>query len=146
VTSRDVRVVKTPAEGVSRQALAYFAGICEQTCGATGISMSLVAVPPGGAAEPHSHDGYETAIYVLEGTVETRYGDGLRKRAVSGPGDFVFIPPGVPHQPVNTSGTDWARALVARNDANEHERVVPYEVECGLSTLPPAPVRRRRPH
>lgn len=121
-----VRVVQQPSDAVSRQSLAYFTGICERTVGARRLSLSLVAVPPGGAAEPHLHEGYETAIYVLEGTVETRFGEGLRERAVSGPGDFVFIPPGVPHQPVNTSATQWARAIVARDDANEHERVVPY--------------------
>ena len=43
-------------------------------------------------------------------------------------GDFVFIPAGVPHQPRNLSDTEPATAVVARNDAREGERVVPYEV------------------
>jgi uncharacterized RmlC-like cupin family protein len=41
-------------------------------------------------------------------------------------GDFLFVPPGVPHQAVNLSDTEPAVAIIARNDANEHERVVPY--------------------
>jgi uncharacterized RmlC-like cupin family protein len=41
-------------------------------------------------------------------------------------GDFLFVPPGVPHQAVNLSGTERAVALIARNDAGEQERVVPY--------------------
>ena len=124
--SQRVRVVQQPSDAVSRQNLAYFAGICERTVGSRNLSMSLVAVPPGAGAEPHAHEGYETAIYVLEGTVDTRYGEGLSEIVRSQAGDFVFIPPGVPHQPVNASETEWARAIVARDDANEHERVVPY--------------------
>ena len=43
-------------------------------------------------------------------------------------GDFVFVPPGVPHQPRNLSDTEPATAVVARNDARDEERVVPYSV------------------
>ena len=89
--------------------------------------MHLVVVPPGAAAEPHYHDGFETAIYQLEGRVETRYGHRLEQSVISQAGDFLFIPPGVPHQPVNLSATERAVALIARNDASEQERVVPYE-------------------
>ena len=73
------------------------------------------------------HRGYETAIYVLEGRVETRYGAGLRKSVIHEAGDFIFIPADVPHQPVNLSNTEPARALVARNDPNEQESVVVYD-------------------
>ena len=41
----------------------------------------------------------------------------------------LFVPAGVPHQPVNLSETEPAKAIVARNDANESERVVPYRLE-----------------
>jgi uncharacterized RmlC-like cupin family protein len=84
-------------------------------------------VPPGGRGEPHIHVGYETGIYILEGRIETRYGPGLAESVINEPGDFVFIPPGVPHQPVNLSATQAARAVIARNDANEADRVVPYD-------------------
>ena len=40
----------------------------------------------------------------------------------------LFIPPNVPHQPVNLSATDAAQAIVARTDSNEQETVVPYHV------------------
>jgi uncharacterized RmlC-like cupin family protein len=88
--------------------------------------MHLVVVPPGAAAEPHFHDGYETAIYQLEGLVETRYGPGLEQSVVTQAGDFIFVPPGVPHQAVNLSETERAVAIIARNDASEQGRVVPY--------------------
>lgn len=110
------------------QRLPYFVGISAATAGATGLSMYMVAVPPGGHAEPHYHADYETAIYMLEGKIETRYGPGLRESVITEPGDFLFIPPGVPHQPFNLDANVTARAIVARNHADEHERVVPYDL------------------
>ncbi|CAB3684179.1 cupin domain-containing protein [Paraburkholderia rhynchosiae] len=109
------------------QRLPYFVGISAGTAGSTVLSMYMVVVPPGGHAEPHCHADYETAIYMLEGRVETRYGPGLRESVITEAGDFLFIPPGVPHQPFNLDETVAARAIVARNQADEHERVVPYD-------------------
>ncbi len=121
-------VVRPDKEIATMQRLPYFVGISSTTAGAQGLSMHLVVVPPGGHAEPHIHCGYETGIYVLEGRVETRYGPGLRQAIIAEAGDFLFIPPGVPHQPFNLSMTMPARAVVARNRADEMEQVLPYEV------------------
>jgi len=122
----EVVVVRPPAETMSRQRLPQFVGISRETAGATGISMNLVVIPAGGAAGPHLHRGYETAIYILGGRVETRYGAGLGRSRVCEAGDFVFIGAGVPHQPVNLSATEPALAIVARNDPDEQENVVAY--------------------
>ena len=70
--------------------------------------------------------GYETGIYVIEGRVETRYGEGLTQSIVSEAGDFLFVPPGVPHEAINLSDTEPARAIVARNDPAEQDKVAPY--------------------
>ena len=113
-------------EVMTRQRLPYFVGVSAATAGAQGLSMHMVVIPPGAEAEPHMHDGYETAIYVLEGRVETRYGEGLSNAVISEAGDFLFIPPNVPHTAVNLSKTESARAIVARNDPSEQERVIPY--------------------
>ena len=83
-----------------------------------------VVIPPDGSAEPHIHKGFESAIYLIQGKVETRYGEGLKKSVVNEAGDFIFIPPDVPHQPVNLSDTEPAIAIVARNDHEEHEHVI----------------------
>jgi len=88
--------------------------------------MHLVVIPPGAAADPHVHQDFETAIYVLAGRVETRYGEELENSVVTEAGDFLFIPPNVPHEAINLSKTEPARAIVARNDPDEQERVVPY--------------------
>lgn len=109
------------------QQIPYFVGVSEATVGARGLSMQLVVIPPGGMAVPHIHQGYETAIYVVSGQVETRYGPGLREVVVNGPGEFLYIAPDVPHQARNLSESEPAIGIVARNDANEQERVLPYD-------------------
>ena len=120
-------VIRPDKDTMTRQRLPNFVGISEETAGAKGLSLNLVVVPPGGAAEPHFHQGYETAIYVLEGRVETRFGPGLKDSVISEAGEFVFIPPDLPHQAINLSQTEPARAIVARNDPNEQESVVLYD-------------------
>jgi uncharacterized RmlC-like cupin family protein len=78
------------------------------------------------------HRGYETAIYMLKGQVNTRYGPGLRESVICHEGDFIYIGPDVPHQPVNLSATEDALAVVARNDPNEQESVVAYDPTKGV--------------
>ena len=88
--SSEVRAVRPEREVLTRQRLPYFVGISGATVGAHGLSMHLVVIPPGARADPHAHRGYETGIYVLEGRVETRYGEGLRSSIVSEAGDFLL--------------------------------------------------------
>lgn len=111
----------------TKQQLQNFEGISAATAGATGLCMHIVIVPPGGAAVPHIHKGYETAIYIVKGRAETKYGDGLEKSSFNQAGDFIFIPADVPHQPVNLSQEEEVVAVVARNDPNEQESVVLYK-------------------
>lgn len=122
-STADIVVVRPEAETMSRQQLPYFVGVSEATAGAKGLSMNLVVIPPGGAAEPHLHLNFESAIYLVSGRVETKYGPGLSKSVINEAGDFLFIPPNVPHQPFNLSATEPARGIVARNDPNEQEHV-----------------------
>jgi uncharacterized RmlC-like cupin family protein len=118
-----LRVVPTGGRTVSRQGLDQFEGISAQSVGAHGLCAHLLAIPPGARAKAHRHAGHEPAIYVIEGETEVWFGEDLESRAVATAGDFVYIPPGVPHVPVNTSETEWARAVVARTDPNEQESV-----------------------
>jgi uncharacterized RmlC-like cupin family protein len=126
LSDADIVTVRPDFEVMTHQRLPSFVGISRATAGAEGISMSVVSVPAGGAAEPHVHRGYETAIFVLRGRVETRYGPGLKKSVTNETGDFILIPPDVPHQAVNLSETDPAYAIVARNDPDEQENVEIY--------------------
>ena len=124
-----VQNVRPDREVMTRQRLPYFIGISGETVNSAGLSMHMVVIPPGGRAEPHIHVGYETGIYVLEGNVCTRWGPALEHEVVSQPGDFLFVPPGVPHEAINLSATEPARAVVARNDPAEQDKVIPFTPE-----------------
>ena len=84
------RIVTVRADEASnsKQALPLFFGVSGRSAGARGISMYKVVIPPGAVAEPHCHKDFETAIYVIKGRVETRFGPGLRDSVVNGPGDL----------------------------------------------------------
>lgn len=118
--------VRPEAAYTARQKIPIFSGISDKTAGSSSLSLYRIEIPPGGRGEPHIHRGYETAIYLLQGRVETRYGEGLTESVVNEAGDFVYIPADLPHQPINV-GEEPAIAIVARNDASEQENVVPYE-------------------
>jgi uncharacterized RmlC-like cupin family protein len=118
-------VVVRPDEAFEgKQGLKYFAGICAENAGATGLCMQLVTIGPGERARPHLHEGHESTVYVLSGEVEMRYGEGLTERLVVRAGDFLYIPAGMPHLPANLSETEPATAVIARTDPNEQESVV----------------------
>jgi uncharacterized RmlC-like cupin family protein len=124
--SATVQGLRPDREVLTTQRLPYFIGISGQTVGSSGLSMHLVVIPPGARAEPHVHVGYETGIYVLEGTVLTRWGENLEHEVTSSAGDFLFVPPGVPHEAINLSATEPARAVVARNHPAEQDLVEPW--------------------
>jgi uncharacterized RmlC-like cupin family protein len=120
-------IVRPDPETLSSQNLPHFVGICASTTGAKAIAMYLTIIPPGGIAEPHYHAEHETAIYLLKGRVEILYGEGLKQCRVCEAGDFIFTPPGVPHQPRNLSATEPVYVLAARNDPDQQEKFVPYD-------------------
>lgn len=123
-------VTVRPKEAIrTRQQLTNFVGISEKTAGSTGLCMHMIVIPPGGSALPHIHNGYETALYVIKGRAKTLYGEGLSETVINEPGDFIFIPANVPHQAFNLSDTEEVIAIVARNDPNEQESVIPYEIK-----------------
>ena len=107
-----------------KQGLSYFVGVSRETAGAREICMHLLTIPPGGRAKAHLHQSHETAIYVLSGEGGMWYGEGLRERSSFRAGDFLYIPDGVSHLPVNSSQIEPCLAIVARTDPNEQESVV----------------------
>ena len=118
----DVVAVRPGPLDHSKQGLGYFVGISAESAGAKALRAHLVEIPPGGRAKAHLHEAHETAIYLLEGEVRTYHGEGLRDSTVSAAGEFLYIPAGMPHLPVNASDTVRALALLAR--MNEQESVV----------------------
>jgi uncharacterized RmlC-like cupin family protein len=129
------RVVHTGETFRGKQGLDYFAGLSAESVGAKAICMHLLAIPPGGRANAHLHENHETAIYMLSGTAEMWYGEGLSQYLTVSAGDFLYIPAGVPHLPANPSASEPAVAVLARTDPNEQESVVLLpELERGLRT------------
>lgn len=120
--------VRPQGTHITKQQLPNFEGISANTAGSKHLCMHLVVIPPGGKAVAHYHDGYETVIYIIQGKAETKYGTNLERSTINEAGDFLFIPPNLPHQPINLSDTEEVIAVVARNDPNEQESVVVYEV------------------
>ncbi|WP_255022736.1 cupin domain-containing protein [Cyanobium sp. T1G-Tous] len=119
----EIVTVRPLTSSSSKQKLKQFVGISGANSGARGLSMNRVVIPPGGQADAHRHVGSESAIFLLEGRVKTFYGPCLERSVVNQTGDFIFIPAGVDHMPVNLSANEEAIAIVARNDANEQEHV-----------------------
>lgn len=119
------RCVLVPAgeAGEGRTGVTYAAGISAATAGATALSLQLASLPPGARARAHRHDAHESAAYVMEGEMEMWFGERLEHKLVAGPGDFVYIPSGVPHLVLNPSATERAVAVLARTDPEEQEDV-----------------------
>ena len=107
-----------------KQAFTYFAGISAENCGAQGICMHLLTIPPGRRAKAHLHQDHETAIYVISGEAGMWYGERLGEHLTCRAGDYVYIPAGVPHLPYNASESQACTAVLARTDPNEQESVV----------------------
>jgi uncharacterized RmlC-like cupin family protein len=107
-----------------RQDLEYFTGVAAETAGSRALCLHVLRIPPGGRAQAHYHRDHETAIYMLEGDSDFWWGEALEHHEHVRQGEFVYIPPCVPHLPVNFSDRTVA-ALIARTDPNEQESVVP---------------------
>jgi uncharacterized RmlC-like cupin family protein len=121
---RTCTVVRTGETRDTLQGLVNFVGISKESVGAKRLCLHIVSFPPGARAHPHLHRDHETALYSLSGTVGLWFGDRLEHYLEAGPGDFVYIPANVPHQPFNVSDTEPATAVAARTDPNEQESVV----------------------
>ena len=118
------KVVHSGETYTGKQAFTYFAGISAENCEAQGICMHLLTIPPGGRAKAHLHENHETAIYVISGEAGMWFGENLEEHLDCRAGDYVYIPPGMPHLPYNASEDQSCTAVIARTDPNEQESVV----------------------
>ena len=91
------------------------AAITHAATGATQIWAGTVNIQPNARTGPHHHGELESVIYVLRGRARMRWGESLEYAAEAGPGDFIFVPPYVPHQEINASADEPLLCLVARS-------------------------------
>jgi uncharacterized RmlC-like cupin family protein len=118
------RVVPAGGSYVGKQGLTYTPGVSAETVGSKSLWVGSVPVPPGARTKAHIHEHHESAFYMVEGDeVELWTGDNLQHRDVAHPGDYLYIPAGVPHVAVNRTGTA-ALFVGARTDPHEQESVV----------------------
>ncbi len=116
----DVRLIKPYQREVeiASGSMTRIAGVSEGLVGATGIHLAVATIPPGMSSSPHIHLNCEAALYVLKGRGTFYHGDMLGKSWEFAPGDYLFVPPGTPHQPVN-DGEETIELIVARNTPTE---------------------------
>ena len=103
--------------------------ISQATTGATNIFMGRFQVPAGAQSRPHYHENCESALYMLSGSIEIRWGDHLEDTLVVEPGDLLYVPPRETHIVVNRSATEPAEYVVARDSPTEDSVEVPWASE-----------------
>lgn len=107
--SLDANTPQTP--GMSRAAAINFARV-----GAQRIWAGTVRIHAGAKTGAHHHGALESVIYVISGRARMRWGERLEFVAEAGPGDFIFVPPYVPHQEVNANSEETLECVLVRSD------------------------------
>src|ERR671914_162142 len=104
----DPNTAQTP--GMFRQAAINHARV-----GAQKIWAGTVSIQPNAKTGAHHHGDLESVIYVVAGRARMRWGERLEYVAEAGPGDFIYVPPYVPHQEINASADDELSCVVVRS-------------------------------
>jgi len=107
--SLDSNTAQTP--GMERAAAINLARV-----GAQKIWAGTVSIKANAKTGAHHHGALESVIYVVKGRARMRWGERLEYVAEAGPGDFIFIPPYVPHQEINASTDEPLECVVVRSD------------------------------
>jgi uncharacterized RmlC-like cupin family protein len=127
--SLDANTAQTP--GMNRAAAINYARV-----GAQKIWAGTVSICANAKTGAHHHGALESVIYVVRGRARMRWGDRLEYVAEAGPGDFIYVPPYVPHQEINASSDETLECVLVRSD-NEAV-VVNLDIE---PVEEPSPVR-----
>ena len=97
--------------GMNRAAAINFA-----KAGAQKLWAGTVTIHPDAKTGAHHHGALESVIYVVKGKARMRWGERLEFVAEAGPGDFIFVPPYVPHQEINASTDEPLECVLVRSD------------------------------
>lgn len=125
----DTNTPQTP--GMNRAA-----AITHARAGASKLWAGTVSIHPDAKTGAHHHGELESVIYVVAGRARMRWGDHLEFTAEAGPGDFIYVPPFVPHQEINASTDEPLECVVVRS--GQDPIVVNLEI---ASVEPPEQVR-----
>src|SRR3982750_3531547 len=105
----DGNTAQTP--GMDPQAAINFARV-----GAQKLWAGTVHIHANAKTGAHHHGPLESVIYVVKGRARMRWGERLEFTAEAGPGDFIYVPPFVPHQEINASRTETLECVLVRSD------------------------------
>jgi uncharacterized RmlC-like cupin family protein len=105
----DPNTAQTP--GMNRAAAINHARV-----GAQKIWAGTVTIHPNAKTGAHHHGALESVIYVVRGRARMRWGERLEYVAEAEAGDFIFVPPYVPHQEINASGDEPLECVLVRSD------------------------------
>ncbi|GAM27550.1 hypothetical protein SAMD00019534_107260 [Acytostelium subglobosum LB1] len=92
------------------------AAISAASVGAKKIWAGTVNILPDAKTGAHHHGELESVIYIIKGQARLRWGEHLEFVAEAGPGDFIFVPPFVPHQEINASTDEPLECVLVRSD------------------------------
>ena len=104
----DPNTAQTP--GMDRKAAINFARV-----GAEKLWAGTVHIHPNAKTGAHHHGPLESVIYVISGRARMRWGEALEFTAEAGPGDFIYVPPFVPHQEINASRDEPLACVLVRS-------------------------------
>ena len=107
-TCLDVNTPQTP--GMKRAA-----AITHDRTGINKLWAGTVEVVPDAKTGAHHHGELESIIYVVRGRARMRWGENLEFVADAGPGDFIYVPPFVPHQEINASKDEILNCVLVRS-------------------------------
>jgi uncharacterized RmlC-like cupin family protein len=91
------------------------AAITHARTGASKLWAGTVVVEPNAKTGPHHHGELETVLYIVRGRARMRWGEHLEFSGEAGPGDFIYVPPFVPHQEINALSDEPCEAVVVRS-------------------------------
>ena len=120
IEGKVVRVVKgtQPASTTAQtHGMERRPGIDANTTGAKKVWLGLVTAAPNDLGPPHHHGEAETAGYVLSGHIRVYFGEGFREYVDAGPGEFIFVPPYLPHIEGNVTD-EPAEVVLSRSPDN----------------------------
>jgi uncharacterized RmlC-like cupin family protein len=106
--SLDVNTPQTP--GMNRAAAITYA-----RAGAEKLWAGTVVIHPNAKTGAHHHGAVESVIYVVSGRARMRWGEQLEFVAEAGPGDFIYVPPYVPHQEINANVAEPLSCVLVRS-------------------------------
>ena len=92
------------------------AAITHASAGARKLWAGTVVVDPNAKTGPHHHGELETVLYIVRGRARFRWGERLEFVDEAGPGDFIYVPPYVPHQEINADPANPLECVLVRSD------------------------------